>query len=516
MRNPPEAALSTVVAVIALALLAFSSFSTALTAEEGGKFYANPGESVSTALFSNEGFNYAMVKLGGVESVILREVEGGYDVELDSAKYPMLVKAYLSAQFDALGFTMKAAGVKVNFNSIQNEESNCIKAANSFVIRAHTTVPYIYIYAAGVTTFAAERKATEDLKAAIPGFETVFKSMNDSVPILDQAVSNRDVDTVVSTLSTINVKAKEFKTIFQKISNDHAVLMDNFPHAFFLNGNPNNCELAPNESSAIDAIISSSDVGPLKSVSEMTAYIDSQTQKRRESALNRMLASTQEQSLAAYSKKVSDLRDAYKAAAEKNGFAAITLDALLKKYGELNTLYQSVKDNSASGNTSAAEAQFKKKGAELEIMTSSYNATLRDYNASVTAVSNASSQINNAIKRYVTGDTRVSGLQKELQELRLSLKANEDKLKNALFSQIAFKTLAQNASNVAFRAANLPPKESEFDFVLLGGVIVLVAAFAYAIFYLRKKRPPRETGLPVGRAEFAEKINVGGPGAGGI
>jgi predicted PurR-regulated permease PerM len=149
-------------------------------------------------------------------------------------------------------------------------------------------------------------------------------------------------------------------------------------------------------------------------------------------------------------------------------------------------------------------------------MTSSYNATLSDYNASITAVSNASSQINNAIKRYGTGDTRVSGLQKELQELRLSLKANEDKLKNALFSQIAFKALAQNASNVAFRAATLPPKESEFDFVLLGGVIVLVAAFAYAIFYLRKKRPPRETGLPVGRAEFAEKINVSGPGAGGV
>lgn len=521
MRNPPEAALSTAVAVIAFALLAFSSFSTALTADEAGGFYANPGESVSTALFSSEGVNYAMVKLGGVETVILRETDGDYAAELDSAKYSALVKAYLSAQFDALGFTTKAAGVKANFNSIADEEAACIKAAKSFVTRAHTTVPYIYIYAAGVTTFAAERNATEDLKAKIPDFENAFNSIDDSIPTLDQAVSNRDVDTAVSTLSTINAKSKEFKTLFQQISNDHAVIMPNFPHAFFLNGNPNNCALDYNESTAIDAVTSSSDVGPLKSLTEMASYIDSQTKARHSSALNKMLAATQEQSLAGYSKKVSDLRDAYKAVLEKAGYssASIPLDALVRKYGELNSIFQTAENATPGSNTSASDEQFKKKGSELNSLASSYNATLRDYNASLVAISNASVQLNNAIRRYGTGDTRVSGLQKEVQELKLSLKANEDNLKNGLFAQTAFKTLGQNASNVVLRIATLPPKESEFDFVLIGGVIVLIAAFGYAVFYLRKKRPPKEIGLPVGRAEFAEKINVGGPsgpGAGGV
>ncbi len=516
MRGPLEATLPAAVLALAfIQLLAFSGFSKALTAEEAGGFYANPGESVTVAFFSSERVNYAMVKLGGVESVILREVDGDYQAELDSAKYSVLVKAYLSAQFDALGFASKAASVKSNFNAIQNEEANCIKAAKNFVVRTRTTVPYIYIYAAGVTTFAAERNATNDLNATLPSFEGAFNSLSNSISVLDQTVSSGDVDVTVSTLSTINAKAKEFKTLFQKISNDHAVIIPNFPHAFFLNGNPNNCALEANESTAIDAIISSSDVGPLKSVSEMAAYIDSKTKERHSNALNKMLAASQEQALADYSKKVSDLRDAYKAVAEKTGFNALSLDALLKKYGELNTLYQSVKNASGSGNTSAAKEQFEKKGRELDSLASSYNATLKDYNASLVAVNNASTQINNAIRRYGTSDARVSGLQKELQELRLSLKANEDKLKNALFTQIAFKALAQNASNLALRAATLPPKESEFDFVLLGGVIVLVAAFAYAVFYLRKKRPPRETGLPVGRTEFAEKIQVG-PGGSGV
>jgi len=493
--------------------LVFASFSNAVSVEEAGGFYANPGESVSTALFSSEGFNYAMVKIGGVETVILREVNGDYEAELDSAKYPKLVKDYLNAQFDALGFTSKAAGVKSNFNAIKTEEANCIKAAKNFVIRARTTVPYVYIYAAGVTTFAAERNATNDLNATLPNFENAFNEVSDNVVLLDQAVSNRDVERVVSTLSTINAKAKEFKTLFQRVSNDHAVIIPNFPHAFFLNGNSNNCALEANESTAIDAIISSSDVGPLKTLSEMTAYIETQTKARLEKALNRKLSASQEQALAEYSQKVSSLRDAYKTVLEKAGYSTTTppLDALIRKYNELNSIFQSTK-NASTSNASVVEEQFKKKSGEFESLASSYNASLSDYNASLIAVSNASLQLNNAVRKYGTSDSRVSRLQKEVQELKLSLKANEDKLKNALFTQTAFRDLALNASNAAFMAATLPPKESEFDFILVGGVIVLVAAFAYAVYYLRKKRPPKETSLPVGRTEFAEKINVG-PGS---
>jgi RsiW-degrading membrane proteinase PrsW (M82 family) len=45
-----------------------------------------------------------------------------------------------------------------------------------------------------------------------------------------------------------------------------------------------------------------------------------------------------------------------------------------------------------------------------------------------------------------------------------------------------------NATALSVRAATLAPKENQFDFVLVGGVVILIAAVVGAFYYLRKRK----------------------------
>lgn len=490
MQNPSIKVL--LIAFLLTGFLARAPFVTAVSVEEFAGFYANPGESVSVAEFSSDNKSFYMVKLNGAEAIVLEKSGELFDAVASESDLKPIVKAYLLTQFDSIGFADKAAVIKNSFASFANTTSGCIEAIITFIPRTRLQMPFMYITLAAATTFKKEYIATQSLNSSLPEFSAVFNGIGNKTALLDSAVAEKNTDECVNALKAINSDATRLKTIYANVSAAHAAIISpNFPTAFYVKGEKRSCDYDANTSAGVEAIISASTLGAIKPSSELVTQIAKKTGERHQGALNKWTASILDKKLANYSLIVAALSNKYKEVASAYG-TEISLSALSSKYAELNTIRNLVKNASATTNVSTYAKEFDKKAVELENLINSYNTTLKEYKESLSTVANASQSLQNAIKRFGTNDDRILAMQKELQELKLFLKANEDKLKNGLFAALAFQNIQGNASALNLKASTLAPKEWQLDFTVIGGVLLLVGSVIGVIWFYRKRKPPRE------------------------
>ncbi|MFH0973292.1 MAG: hypothetical protein V1817_00695, partial [Candidatus Micrarchaeota archaeon] len=208
---------------------------------------------------------------------------------------------------------------------------------------------------------------------------------------------------------------------------------------------------------------------------------------RGPTARKRMTVTQEASRLSEISGRITNVTQAYAEDSRAAGATELNLTILWKLYGELNALHAQA--NNASSNASdAAAVAFDRKASETEEKLAFFEATRTDYAESVIALNNATLEVNKIGVKYGTGDERVASLQKDLRAVQLFSKSQNDLLRDAMTTSAVFQAVTANATALSARAATLAPKENQLDFVLIGGVIILIGAGVGVFYYLRKKK----------------------------
>lgn len=491
--------LSTAAALALLTLLALLVIPlNALSAQETAQYYANPGESVSLTNFTVAAAKYFVIKINGVESAVLKEdaAKNEYAAVAEEASLAPLAREYLQQQFDAIGFASRATVVKNAFEVFKTEGERCIEAGKKLIRMSRGTPPYFYITINAGRDFPREYAALKKLNATLPKFEGDFNKTRDSIAAIERVVPSRDADAAVAAFNDLYSSTNSFKTVYVNISQSHADIVATFPNAFLLQVDlKDHCVFDSNETTAIDSVISQSTLGSIKTSAELAKQIALSTASRAPAAGKRMLNADQARRIAALAEQATNLTDAY-AEAVRNagaGAAAPNLTILWRNLGELNVLLAQAK-NASANQSAAAAAAFDKKARETEEKIVFFNSTLESYADSLRAVDNATREVDKVVKKYGVSDERVAALQKDLRSLQILSKSYNDLLRDAMTTGASFQAVTANATVLSVRAVTLAPKESQLDFVLIGGIVILVGAVIGAFYYLRKKK---QAGAPV-------------------
>jgi hypothetical protein len=470
----------------------------AITVQEAAQYYANPGESASVANFTVGAAKYFMIKINGVESVVLKEdaANGGYSAVTEEQELASLAREYLQQQFDAIGFASRAAVIKDAFAVFETEAGRCVEAAKKLIRMSRGTPPYFYITINAGRDFPREYAALNKLNATLPSFEGAVNRTGNSIATIQSAVSSRDADSSAAAFTELHSSATEFKAVYANVSQAHADIVATFPNAFLLQVDlKDHCVLDANETSAVDSVISQSSLGAIKTSPELAKQLAITAASRAPAAGKRMVNAEQARRIASLAAQAANLTDAYVEAASGAGAgaAAPNLTILWRNLGELNALQVAGK-NASNASASNYAAAFDKKARETEDKIAFFRATLKDYSASLVAVNNATREVDKVVKKYGTNDERVAALQKDVRSLRLLSESYNDLLRDAMTNATAFQSLTANATLLSARAATLAPKENQLDLVLVGGAVILIGAVIGAFYYLRKKK---QAGAPL-------------------
>ncbi|MEM0475400.1 MAG: hypothetical protein QW343_01255 [Candidatus Norongarragalinales archaeon] len=473
-------------AAVALALLS-CSFAAAFTAEETARYYANAGESTATVNFTAAGARHVMVKINGAESIVLREEKSVWQAVENEAELEPLLREYLQQQFDAIGFASRAAAVKANFDVFRTEGERCIEAIKKLIRLSRATPPYYYITLNAGRDFPKEYAALQTLNATLPTFENAFNSSRDAVLTIENKVSLRDADAAINAFNEVSSGMNAFKAAYANVSAAHATIVATFPNAFLLQVDlKDHCVLNSNQTAAVDEVITQSFLGAIKSTPELAKQIALNTAARKPPAAARMLDAAQSAKIAELAELTTNVTKEYAAAAAVVGVNPVNLSVLWKQLGELRALHEQTRN--ATNDSSAFAAAFDHKARETSDKIAFFKAMLGDYSKSLVAVDNATREVDKVVKKYGTNDERVAALQKDLRSLQVLAKSYDDLLRDGMLSSVSYQAVTANATRLSERASTLAPKESQLDFVLIGGIVILVGAVAATFYYLRKKK----------------------------
>ncbi len=482
-------AAAVIAAFVLLALPAAAANASAPTAQEAAGNYANAGESASAVEFKAAGNDYAMVKINGAESVLLkRDANGVFAAVANESDLLPVVREYLQQQFEAIGFASRAAAIKTNYEAYSVEGGRCVEASKKLIRMSRTTPPYLYITTNAGRDYPREYAALNRLKATAQTFEKSFNATGNAVETIDEKVASKNADETIAAFNEIHDQTAAFKAAYVNVSQSHTDIVATFPNAFLLQVDlKDHCALDPNQTTAVDAVITQSSLGAIKTASELSKQIALTTAARAPDARKRALDSDQRRRIDSFSEQITNLTKEYAEAASAAGAQPMTLTVLWTQLGELNTLHTQA--STAHENASAAlAASFEKKARELEDKIAFFKATESDYAKSLVAVSNATREVDKIVKKYGSNDERVASLQKDLRNLQTASKSYNDLLRDAMATSASFQSVTANATALSTRAATLAPKENQLDLVLVGGVVILVGAVVGAFYYLKKKK----------------------------
>ena len=481
------------IAALALTLAFLAAPLNALTVQETAQNYANAGESASVVDFTVGGTKYYMVKISGAESVVLKEENGAFNAIANETELLTLANEYLQQQFDALGFPSRSAAIVASYGVYRAESGLCVEAIKKLIRMSRSTPPYMYITINAGRDFPREYAALKNLNAALPDFEKAANATSNAVDSVEAAVAERNADTAVRTFNEINSNALAFKTDYLNISSSVTDIKTTFPNAFLMQVDlKSHCALDANQTAAVDAVISQSSLGAIKSVAELAKHIAETTASRGPTAKKRMTIAQEASRISEISGRIDNVTRAYSEDSRAAGATEANLTILWKQYGELNALHAQANNASTNGSDAAAVA-FDRKASETEEKLSFFEATRKDYAESLIALNNATIEVNKIAVKYGSGDDRVASLQKDLRAVQLASKSQNDLLRDAMTTGAAFQAVTANATALSARAATLAPKENQLDFVLVGGVIILIGAGVGVFYYLRKKKEGGET-----------------------
>ena len=469
-----------------IALFSVPVLALSLDAEAG--FFVSSGEAMALTNFTNEGKQYSVLKINGDASAIFQQSDGNYAAVTDDALLAALVPAYLKTQqlpFDA----NVLSGVKANYVYVNREVGGCVRGTDAFYA-CRTPPPFACAYM-WITILPDYQQALDEVKKldiAFPGVKQGVSDLNAGMTALETGFGANDLDAISASAVTMFNAVSAIQTGYNTVIGSYSVIKPMFPYSYSY--------WDSNTSTSINANCTSS--------SELSAALNSlstfaSTTKALSTAdtLNRVKSVTLSRNASSAAKRIHYFKsDSFKQTSDSArkvlgdfGAAGLVATGLNNEFTQVVSLLDSIRNASTIEDAQAKATSFDAKAAALKEKIVLYAALAPEYNASVVAKANASSQISKAAKRYGANSPTVLPLQKEYSATSNSLKAVQEKLAAGQAVSVAdLQKIKANYTEIISIASGAKPQESQIDLVVVGGVAVVIIAVIAAVVFFRKFR----------------------------
>ena len=458
-----------------------------ITAES--KLYALAGETASYEEVVASKVYY-LLSFNGREGVVLRKSD--LKPVQDPVELKQVAGEYLAKHFDDFGVAEKKAAFDANVGTAEDIVDFCVSGVHFFV--AHNTAQHIYINVAP-NMYPKSHAALPYLEEKEPLLNASMASLRSSVESFTAAAEARSADRVISALSGVSSQADSVKTYYDNVSYSVEQIYSEFPNAgheyyfMWVSGQERDCASSANLTATLDAIKAAAVLEGFKDSAALAAQIDTETLSRLPHAEKLKLAASKQALLDSFSSVVGPVLAEYSA-------YGLSLPLLVEKYSQLNASMAALNASTALNDSQAKALAFDSLYTESVQAANQYVDLFASYESAKKAVNNASDQINEVVRKYGNTDDRVVELQANLQGLRSTVAAQEQAMQdgNVNGSLAEMDSVSLNATAIAVAAASMQPRENEVDWVMIGGVAVLLLALIGGLIYFKKFReeqPPQ-------------------------
>ncbi len=476
-------------AVAALFALFLSGLVSSLGLDQEAGFFVASGETMALANFSHEGKTYHVLKINGENSVLFQEADGNFSAVTDEALLAVLVPAFLKTQ--PLPFDESVLeGVRTNYDFVNKEVGVCVHGVEVFYACQTPLIcayKQIQLFSSDYATQLAE---VNKMDVAFPNLRQGMSDLSAGFSSLETSFRANDLDGLASASLMIYNGVSAIQASFNVIAAAVSVIRPVFPPAFtFWNATTStnvdpNCTSSSALSTALSSLSSFASSTKALSTADTLNKIKSVTLARNASAAAKRIHFSKSEAF----KPVS--RDARKVLADF-GSAGLVVTGLNSELTQLTNLLESVRNASTVEDAEAKAKTFDSKSAEFKTKVALYASLAPEYNASVVAKSNASAQISKAAKRYGANSEFVIPLQKQYSATTNSLKTVQEKLAAGQNVSLAdLQEITANYTQIISTAVGLKPRESQIDWLIIGGVLAVVLAVLGTVVYFKKFKPP--------------------------
>ena len=475
------------------ALLAFFPlllcFASALSLDEEAGFFASSGETIALSNFSYGGAAYHLLKINGEPAVIFGESNGTYSAVAEDALLAVLVPALMKTQPMPIDAGV-VEGVKANYNLVNQEVGTCVAGVNAFY-SCTTPPPFAcaYMWITILPDYPTMQAEVKKMDVAFPGLKQGMADMTSGVSGVEAAFNSNDVDGLASAASTVYNAVSAIQTGFNTIAASHSAIKTNFPYSFdYWNQTSSvavkaNCTASSALSSALASLSTFAASTKSLSTGDTLAKIRSATLSRNASAAAKKTYFFKAEEF----KPVST--NARKVLADL-GSAGLVATGFNNEFTRLNGVLEGIQNASTPAEVDAKARDFDAQKAAFEAKTRAYAELAPVYNSSVKLKANASAQISKAAKQYGLNSAFVAPLAKQYSATTTSLKSVQDNLAAGQNVSMAdLQAIKANYSQIISYATGLKPKESQVDWVIIGGVLAIVLAVIGTVVYFKKFKP---------------------------
>lgn len=460
------------------------------------RYYVSATETPDNRQFTHKKNVYYIITANGQAIVLL---DANYDLVANNATIDAATASYAEkaevpfkqADLDALNKNL--VDFEVSFNLCRYDKS--------------PGAYYNFSRGIGSTCFQLDAKVAQNLKSCwiiyefdltsytnygktISAQKTNMKNgtnaINESLPTVTQSITDiatslaaKNYLALQNNLSTGAAAFAKIKAGVDQFNSGHNVMRAIVPWGTV--GGLNTCTLNAAAVSGLESSFALS--GSFANATAIAQRIKTETPLRRDQAAIRRVVEPVPKLLDDYAKGASSLNE--KAVTQLKANASFTASA----FAELQTL--SAKVQSAPSVTqakTAAEAFNAKYNSSYGTLSNALN-VLPTMVGAVAQLNNATASVAAAAKIYGTGDSRVTAMQKEQAELKKSLELKQaDLVAGRAVTLQEAESIRANATTLAFKAQNLQRSENQIDFVLVGGLVLIVVLIAAAFLFLRSYR----------------------------
>jgi len=462
--------------IFLLLALFFAFFSQALTLEQEMSFWTKEGETANATDFVGDG-SVLLVRVNGVESAFIVKVGSDY-IPVDNEKQiEELIGKYQKYQFQNYNVISNVQLVKDKYANVSKGLEDCAYGAEQYVLFKSKAWPFSLVWRSRVD-FPTEYSGYVTLNYTYLPFKSSVENAKKGVDEMYAASQAEDISRTFVGIQQARASIDEINTNYSRVyAAYYNITYKYFPYAFWHGGKEYKCAPEKNVTDSLGSVLSLIPEANFKSDQVLLNSITGATKERVGTVKERHLAATQTERIQQLLQQIANLST---------------------KFSALGGSSPTALENEAKAlNNSVNKVDFDKKYDVVKNKTAKYENVYADYDKSVKALNNATAQINAAAKKYGSNDDRIVEMQKTTQALRTSLKQSETAVRNDNLTAVVFQGIAQNATAIALRAGRLGPKESQIDFVTIGGILVLLLAVVGAVWYFKKTRGGGQTPTPV-------------------
>ncbi|MBI4360674.1 hypothetical protein HY572_02785 [Candidatus Micrarchaeota archaeon] len=483
----------------ALLILVFASATAfGLTAVQVSEHYVKTGESKVIDEIGVGGTTYSVLKIDGTPSVVLKPADGTFEPVKEKTQLKPILDAYAQKLFDDQDFAQHAATASTNEAIIREVLGDCRIGADTFVEsitrrtirigKANIGLYYLIERSNGEEgksdTYKSEYQAIQQINNSFPAYAAAYDQFAEKAGTFNETVAQGNRDAILASVGVLRDSAATLSREYTTVSSAYATLNASGDFSFILkatfykSGTPHTCDFVANASTALSVIQNTFSNKALRSADQLVDVVFTETVARLEGAQKGAAGALRAEKTTKIEARIANLTAEYSAGGSVNLTAITAKKDALKQ--ELQTVQQ-------SGATESFDAKY----AELDALVLAFESASTQFRLAVSAIAAADANVTEAQRKYGESDARVQEMKKELDGLNANLTSSISVLgtSGAAAGQAGFEAVQTQASQLANRAGTLPPKGNDVDFVIIGGVLVLILALGGTLWYFKKMKP---------------------------